>query len=297
MSPRRALLHVTTLLVALGFTVRELVYPRGPAAAPCAAPHVAPAAAHAPAPGTVPALTTLFQLPPEIKRVVINVGSWLDPPVPTEPDMATIAIEPNLNTAYNVRQNNNNHPRVFIVTAAISDRAGFANFFTYNVHGASSSLAPMSEANKRSAALPLGGGWARDERRETGYPPVAFVPVLTLTQLLDAIPPNVTIVGLKTDMQGFDFVAVSSAGAALRRVEQVFVEMNCHGFAYNPDAPQNDYDVVWKDFMPSIGFALDARVQCPAEPAEANGLWIRDDYKGPLPVWWLGALTGAGRRA
>jgi len=192
-------------------------------------------------------------------------------------------VEPNLNTAYNVRHEHG-HPRLWVVTAAISDKAGFANFFTYNAHGASSSLTAMSDAAKARADI---GHFFSDALREKGYPPVAFVPVLTLTQLLEAVPKRIQIIGLKTDMQGFDFLAVSAADrAALRRVDQIISEVNCNGEAFNPDAPANDFDKQWAPFMPTVGFKHDARVGCPPHPAEGNALWVRDDYSGPLDEWW-----------
>ena len=313
MAPRpwQKWIHLLTAVTSVFFVSRELIGatseppscpPSSAAPAPLAHHAVAPAAIAAPprAPvpppaDSVPALNTLFEFPPEIKRVIINVGSWLDPPKPSAPDMAVIAVEPNLNTAYNVR-NEHGHPRMWVVTAAVSDKAGFANFFTYNQHGVSSSLTAMSEKNKHDPNLPMGGAWAQDQRREASYPPVAFVPVLTLTQLINAVPPNLTIIGLKTDLQGYDFVAISSAGPALQRVEQIFCEINCKGFTYNPDAPQNDYDVVWKSFMPSIGFTLDTRFMCGDGPAETNALFVNNGYKGGREIWWEGHLTGVNGR-
>ena len=297
--------HALTAVLSLFFVARELISAGGGDAASAAAPPVVEvhkvAVAAAPNCATprgdvVPALRTLFEFPPEVKRVIINVGSWLDPPKPFADDVATIAVEPNLNTAYNVRHEHG-HQRMWVVTAAVSDRSGFANFYTYNTHGASSSLAAMSEKNKHNSNLPMGGAWAQDGRREGNYPPIAFVPVLTLTQLIEAVPPNVTIIGLKTDLQGYDFVAISSAGPALQRVEQIFCEINCHGFTYNPDAPQNDYDVVWKDFMPSIGFTLDPTYSCGSAPAETNARFFKNGYKGDRDFkWWYGDITGENGR-
>jgi FkbM family methyltransferase len=298
------LFNILTAVISFFFLMRELVGAGGaPSDAPRAAVevHTVSSAAHCPpapraAADSVPALHTLFEFPPEVKRVIINVGSWLDPPKPFADDVATIAVEPNLNTAYNVRHEHG-HKRMWVVTAAVADRAGFANFYTYNTHGVSSSLAAMSEANKNNPSLPMGGGWAQDYRREQNYPPIAFVPVLTLTQLINAVPPNITIIGLKTDLQGYDFVAISSAGPALQRVEQIFCEINCHGFAYNPDAPQNDYDMVWKDFMPSINFELDTKYRCGSEPAETNARFFKKGFAGDRELmWWFGDITGENGR-
>jgi hypothetical protein len=240
----------------------------------CPSPHVStePPAALASPP-------SYLKLPPGVKRVIINVGSNLQPPVPKEDDIAVIAVEPMLATAARIPK----HERVFVVTAAVSNVVGFASFFSYNFNGESSSLAQMREED---AAAPS-GWWAADNLREKGYAPVSFVPVLTLRMLLDAIPPEVEILLLKTDMQGFDFTAVSAVGsAALARVRQVYSEVNCHGFAYNPSAPLNDFDAVWADFMAQHQFVQDHSVMCPPQPCESNALWTRAGAAVAPGIWW-----------
>jgi hypothetical protein len=260
--------------------------------------------------GTAPWKPIIFKLPSAVKRVIINVGSNKDPPRPDvggAEDLAVIAVEPVLKTAAAIPP----HPRLYVITAAVSDATGFANFFTYNDNGVSSSLSEVPDSAKEK-----GGGynrvWANDSRRGIGYPPVAFVPVLTMRQLLDAVPDDVAISMLKTDMQGFDFAAVSPAGAALRRIDQIYAEVNCNGFANYPTAPcvgagegfasaasasqprrqraargcththtprrkrrSNDYNRDWTPFMKTIGFALNM-TECGRIPQEANALWTRD---------------------
>ena len=220
-----------------------------------------------------------FKFPPSIKRVIINVGSNRQPPDPTAEDLAVIAVEPMLNTAINIPS----HQRRYVITAAISNTVGFANFFTYMYNGESSSLSEVKEEDKQKPEA----WWARDDHREKDYPPVMFVPVLTLRLLLEAIHPDLDIVLLKTDMQGYDFTAVSAAGDALLRVKQLYSEVNCHGFAYNPSAPLNDFDAVWAKYMEQKGYILDRSVMCPDISTESNALWTRNDVHPPSPgVWW-----------
>lgn len=220
-----------------------------------------------------------FKFPPTVKRVIINVGSNRQPPVPKEEDVAVIAVEPMLNTAMAIPR----HERVFVITAAISNTVGFANFFTYMFSGESSSLSEVKQEDKEKPEA----WWARDDHREADYPPLVFVPVLTLKHLLDAVPAHLDIMLLKTDMQGYDFTAVSAAGDALHRVKQLYSEVNCHGFAYNPSAPLNDFDAVWADYMARKSYTLDRTVMCPDFATESNALWTREGVVPPSPgVWW-----------
>ena len=222
--------------------------------------------------------SVLFKFPPTVRRIIVNVGSNVAPPVPKEDDIAVIAVEPMLPTAWAIPK----HERVYVITAAIAGTAGFANFFSYNFNGESSSLTEMAQEDKGKST----GWWAADSLREKGYPPVNFVPVLTMRMLLDAIPADLEIILLKTDMQGYDFTAVSTAGDALRRVKQLYSEVNCHGFAYNPSAPLNDFDAVWGNYMAGMQYILNPRVQCPPQPCESNALWTRHGATVPDGIWW-----------
>lgn len=249
----------------------------GAAGAPAGAPVGAPAGGGSAA--APPAVSTAkFKFPPSIRRIIVNVGSNVAPPMPKEDDIAVIAVEPMLPTAWAIPK----HERVYVVTAAIAGTVGFANFFSYNFNGESSSLTEMVEEDKAKSS----GWWAADTLREKGYPPVNFVPVLTMRMLLEAIPEELEVILLKTDMQGYDFTAVSTAGDALLRVKQLYSEVNCHGFAYNPSAPGNDFDVVWANYMAGMHYSLSPTVHCPANPCESNALWTRPGDVVPDGVWW-----------
>ena len=108
------------------------------------------------------------------------------------------------------------HPRVFVLAAAMAAGPGLAPFYSYGdgVPGSSS----LSEA--------LVINWGA---LDAGWPPVTFVPTLSLATLLDAIPSNLSVVLLKTDAQGWDDVVLRSAGETLARVQVVQSEVFCPG--------------------------------------------------------------------
>jgi hypothetical protein len=232
----------------------------------------APRAPHGQAPPSVPASLDLFTFPPFIRRVIVNVGANRNPPQPLDEETAVIAVEPVLQTAMQIPK----HPRVFVIVAAISNVSGFAPIYTYNGFGESSTLANADNT---------GAYWTDAKYRDEGYPPVSFVPVLTMEQLLRAVPPHITIALLQTDMQGYDFLAASSCPlAVLRRAEQIFHEANCNGFVgMNPNAPRNDFDGEWMGFMEKKAGYLLTLNECATlgNGREGNALWTRDDVAAP----------------
>ena len=221
--PPRALPHSPTLtllravgLLGVGFLLGVLFQLDAAPPAPCfsiasrgaRAPAGAAAVAAAGASGAAPPqhasqqqplsvelLRTHFAFPPSVTRVILNVGSSKDPPVPPDEATAVVAVEPILATAMAIPP----HPLLFVIVAAISNATGFANFFTYNRNGESSTLADLPAAIKHSTHSSK--WWAQDKVRPANVPKVLFVPVLTLAMLLDAVPPNVRVAFLKTDMQ------------------------------------------------------------------------------------------------
>ena len=222
-------------------------------------------------------LRTQLAFPPEVTRVIINVGSSKDPPSPPDDFTAVVAVEPIPATAMAIPR----HPLTYVIVAAISNATGFANFFTYNRNGESSTLADLPEAITKSTHSSK--WWAQDKVRPPDVPRVLFVPVLTLAMLLEAIPPRVRVAFLKTDMQGFDFTAVSAAGHALRRAEVVQSEVLCHmaqlnpsviptNFAFNPNAPPNRFDEDWAGWMEQLGYEL-VSSPCQGWPTEGDAIW------------------------
>ena len=77
-------------------------------------------------------------LMPEIKAVIINIGSNIDPPMPPEDDdsIAVIAVEPVLETASKISK----HHRLYVIVCAIADVTRFQMMNLYNIGGLSSSL-------------------------------------------------------------------------------------------------------------------------------------------------------------
>jgi len=191
----------------------------------------------------------LVELPQGIKSVIINVGCNLDPIMPPEHDNTTmvIAVEPIIETASRIPK----HPRLWVIAAAVAP--GDAHLQTMKIHnvgGASSSLA----APKDKTAFWVGNSKAQ------GWPAAQIVPVISLSMLLAAIPRNVHIRHLKTDMQGFDFAAVSGAGRLLRRVPEVLTEVYL-GSAEPYEGVSNSLKRDWEPYMQSVGYKKVARTE------------------------------------
>lgn len=190
-------------------------------------------------PASAPSLTSPIRIPfpSTIRRVWLNIGSHIDPPVSPNEDTMTIAVEPVLSIAAKIRP----HPRVFVLPCAISDRVGVAPFYAYN-DGLSSSLNLANEdapdlMNWKTKALP------------DDIPAVSLVPVLTLRHLLDAIPRHIEIELIKTDMQGHDLAAIKSAGLAARRAKFIHHEASCDNRTSYAGAPANDAELDWVAYM------------------------------------------------
>ena len=82
-----------------------------------------------------------------------------------------------------------------------------------------------------------------------------IVPVITLSSVLKAIPGRVKVSFVKTDMQGFDFVAIRAAGQALKeRVTHILNEV-WFGDVYSYKA-ENDFCRDWLPFMTELGYVL-----------------------------------------
>ena len=243
------------------------------AARPAAAAASAAASAAAQGRGApLPLPLPPFRFAPEVSRVWINIGSHKDPPLPAagspeEAVTAVVAVEPIVQTAMRINGSARGH--VHVVAAAVSDAAGFSSMETFN-SGASSSLGEPQP----------GRWWAQPgaEHRTFGMPRFAFVPVLSLEMLLRAVPEELDIALLKTDMQGHDHRAVAAAGrAAIRRVRRLVTEVYCGGFVEYGGA-RNALEREWLPHMARMGFALDAGALAPCPPGhvgEADAVWLR----------------------
>lgn len=136
-----------------------------------------------------------------------------------------------------------------------------------------------------------------------------LVPVITLSSVINAIPTETKISLIKTDMQGFDFVAIKEAATALKkRVTHLYTEVwfdDTHTYH-----AENDLCRDWLPFMTELGYVLvrtngkgddvkEIRANCdkqlkdrPVRPDvdesaglnEGDAFWVREDAVGePFP--------------
>ena len=199
--------------------------------------------------------------------MIINVGSNEDPVLcpanatdPSHKGLITVAIEPDLHTIGRMLKRPDNaeaHSKgqLFILPCVVSNSTSIAGFRRFNFGGLSSSLAEPSR------------NWKFKGRQDLGIAESSMVPVLPMRTVLDMVPPTSYVNFLKTDMQGFDFLALSGVGDLLRdRVLYLRHESNYGGFygrSYKGCA--NDMFQDFEPFLRSLGFE-------PASPKHANDL-------------------------
>jgi hypothetical protein len=88
--------------------------------------------------------------------------------------------------------------------------------------------------------------------------------------LIDSIPPHISIIELHTDMQGYDFTAVMSAGRSILRIPKLQTEVVLKKPAYK--GVNNSLDDDWKPYMLSLGYKLDKVTQ---SGDEGDAYWSR----------------------
>jgi FkbM family methyltransferase len=157
-------------------------------------------------------------------------------PDPNDSKMAVLAVEANIQLYNNMPR----HPRLFVMYCAIGAHAGFAQFNSYNTNGLSSSLSKPANQTANFVKTNLA------ERS-------SIVPVLTLLALLEAIPSNIHIEFLKTDLQGHDYAALLSAGSMLRRVSRIMSECYAPGTSTYANA-HNECDRDIDPLLSRLGF-------------------------------------------
>ena len=214
-----------------------------------------------------------IQLPPEIKAVIINIGCNMDPPMPpTNESIAVIAVEPVLGTANMIAK----HPRLFVITCAIADYPRFQTLHLYNIGGKSSSLSELTDKRVWYKKFTNVNPYLkkRDEEykaaRKQFQPVMQIVPVMPLHMLLQAIPLHVEIQLLITDMQGYDFVAIQSAGTSLLRVPYLRTEVHLsdnHAYVN----VTNDLERHWKPHMKEMGYRM---VKLKTNGGEGDAFWV-----------------------
>ena len=182
-----------------------------------------------------------MELPSHISEVFLNIGSNIDPILPPKDsgDKAlTIAFEPIVGCKIKP------HKQLMVVNAAVAATAGLASMFIYNNNGLSSSLSKPA----------IQGLWNSDSERD-GH--IQIVPIITLRQILSAIPQHIAIPYIKTDMQGYDFLAVAAAQDFLfqRKVDYVYTEVYVHNLP-SYQGVSNDFCTDWWPHMRRVGYDL-----------------------------------------
>lgn len=180
-----------------------------------------------------------IDIPAGITHVSINIGPHKTPIGVDGKDNLLILVDP-LASVTTFLQQHFAGPHVLVYQAAISNVTGTAVFNDYNSGGQSSSLATPSRKE----------AWNAVSSANT-------VPVHTLKELLDGIPDNLPISFLKTDMQGYDFTAIKSAGDALKRVKKLMSETYQDGKPTYANTA-NEFARDWVPYMSKIGFGLDS---------------------------------------
>jgi FkbM family methyltransferase len=180
------------------------------------------------------------------KAVVLNFGSSFNPvdPPPGDDSVSAIAFEPLIDVCGKIERKE----RLHLVCAAVSDRTGMSVMHRYNSGGISSSLAEASYQAK----------WNDDASRGDGEK--VIVPTLSFTDVLNAIPRDIHIWYLKTDMQGYDLQSLKSAGEEVRRIHYIKTEVmyrNLKSFA----GSDNDFCRHWIPYMTYLGYDLVAYIR------------------------------------
>jgi FkbM family methyltransferase len=183
---------------------------------------------------------SFLDLPPFATSIVLNIGSNRDPILPKQsagPCALTIAFEPIFPELIP------HHPQIFVVPAAVSDTASLATMYAYNNHGASSSL-----------SKPAQDSFWNSGKKNKG---IKIVPVISMKDVLNSIPPNATIDFIQTDTQGYDFAIIRSSIQEIRQRNVKFLKTETwtdNTITYK--GVDNDLCQHWIPFMTEHGYEL-----------------------------------------
>ena len=170
-------------------------------------------------------------------RVILNIGSNLDPIVPRPNDNpCTIALTFEPIVGHRIPQ----HPALHVIPAAVTGSSGWSTMNIYNRDGRSSSLSKASYKD----------GW-------NNHSQLKVVPTIGLRLILESLR-NFEIDFILTDMQGHDFAAVSSVGDFLAKagVKRLVTEVyRDQVFTYQ--GVQNDLCQDWLPHMTNIGYVFE----------------------------------------
>jgi len=174
----------------------------------------------------------LLEIPPEVKVLAVNIGTNYDPIKPSTDDEGVIAVDP----LPWVIQTLGGRNRTFAVSMAVANYSGMATFYPFGPADVASSMSKLVAD--------------RTELRR-GVP--QFVPVISFSDLLAAIPRNVPLRFLKTDMQGWDLTAVTNAGREIRRFATITMETYTLEYKAYENCPVNHIDATM-EYMTSMGY-------------------------------------------
>lgn len=183
----------------------------------------------------------LDKLPHGTQSLIINIGSNSDPIPPPENDTSTavLAVEPIVHALITPR------PRLYVLPAAVASENGVAMMHVLNRNGVSSSL----------AAPAVRSFWTKSSG-------LHVVPVISLETLLSSVPSDVQVAYIRTDMQGHDFLTLSSIGSRLTRVPYVAAE-TWFSNQYTYKDVNNDFCGNLLPHMLGLGYDLAAVIMLP----------------------------------
>jgi len=179
-------------------------------------------------------------IPKNTKSVQINIGSNTDP-IHGKNGAHTIIYEPIVpqEAADFAMKNDIKYGGTSkVYPFAVSNYTGTSIMYKYNDKGMSSSFS--NPANKNY--------WNSNSQRGDGEQ--IQVKVISFETILKSISQPISY--LKTDMQGYDFAALSSAGELLYKLEKIQTEVYTGGSTYKN--VQNDMCADWLPFMKRWGW-------------------------------------------
>ena len=183
---------------------------------------------------TFPAPGSKFEIPSGKTAVEINIGTNWSPIKASGPHVYLILVEPSPSIAPVLKKR---EPTATVLQMAISNFTGTALFHNYQSNSQASSS--LSDPTRDKF-------WSKN-----GHD--IQVNVHTLKELLDAVPKDVPIQFLKTDMQGHDLTAIKSAGSEITRISKVLSEAYVNGKEPNYKGVTNDRES-FETYMKKMGF-------------------------------------------
>lgn len=212
---------------------------------------------------------TLLDLPGGTRSVKINIGPHYEPPLLCEADghVACLYFDIQHDVVEWLRQKFEGNKNALPFWLGVSNYTGLTKFQVLGIEGMSGASSSLSKPSHKA-------WWNKDKSRSD------YTPVMTLADILVAVPPDVEVEEMLTDIQGHDFMAVKSAGEQLHRVKKLTAEVWVKG---------NDYVGVddnlfedWLPYMTSMGFRLkgectEAWVDEENGVQASNCIFVRED--------------------